>query len=294
MRSFRWWQVLITLVFGAVGVGMIVSAIVSLIVAAFCMDGFDWSTLSTDVGSIARFQEALVAATRTMPVVATSLLITAVGFAGSPFVVAKLTRVDIRAALGFATRPHFAALVAAPIGILALGPLSDVIVELARRVAPNATFGALDELNAIAQSAPIWVLIPFLAMCPGFGEEVLFRGFIQRSIGNGVLAIVVSAVSFALIHVDPHHVAGVIPLGFFLAWSAARTDSTWVSIVAHVANNTAALISARVLSGDDAAHAGPFEVMGGLVVCAACVAVIDRTSRRANADTNAAQATPSA
>ena len=47
---------------------------------------------------------------------------------------------------------------------------------------------------------------------------------------------------FAAFHLDPHHIAGVLPLGFFLAWVGARCG-TLVTIVAHIANNTLAIIA---------------------------------------------------
>jgi hypothetical protein len=42
--------------------------------------------------------------------------------------------------------------------------------------------------------------------------------------------------------VDPVHVVGVLPLGLFLSWAAARSCTT-VSVVAHVINNSLALVS---------------------------------------------------
>jgi hypothetical protein len=68
----------------------------------------------------------------------------------------------------------------------------------------------------------------------------MFRGLLQNAAASRVTAVVVSAVSFALFHIDPHHVAGVLPLGFFLAWVGLRCG-TWVTIFAHVVNNTVAI-----------------------------------------------------
>lgn len=269
MRKFAWWQVVVTAAVGGFGVGMILSAVVAIVVAVVRM----MSHGSVDL-SDPELPNRLVAETQTLPVVATSLVITALGFGGSPFIAAKLRKVDAREALGLRKRAPLAAFLAAPIGILALGPLSDVLVQLARWLLPNATFGALEQINALARSHSPLVLIPFLAICPGFGEELLFRGFVQRSIGRGRLAITVSALTFAAIHVDPHHVIGVIPLGFFLAWTAARTDSTWVTITAHVANNTMAVLTLTLMPDQAGDHAGPLAVAIGLGVFALCVAAI--------------------
>jgi membrane protease YdiL (CAAX protease family) len=63
---------------------------------------------------------------------------------------------------------------------------------------------------------------------------------LQTAAARGRFAIAISALSFSLFHLDPHHIAGVLPIGFFLAWVAARCG-TLVTIFAHVANNTAAI-----------------------------------------------------
>ena len=54
------------------------------------------------------------------------------------------------------------------------------------------------------------------------------------------LAVLVSGTAFALFHVDPVHVVGVLPLGLFLSWVAQRSNTS-VTIFAHVANNSIAL-----------------------------------------------------
>lgn len=279
MRRFAWWQVLVTLLVGPFGVGIVFNLVVSCGIGLALVD---WPSGPLDADALVRS----VTATLLSPaVVFPSLFITALGFAGGPIVAARLVRVDVAETLGLRRGPPFAVFVLAPLGILALGPASDVLVELARRVAPSATVDSLGQIEELVHAAPTLALLPFLALCPGFGEEILFRGFIQRAIGDGALAISVSAITFALIHFDPHHIVGVVPLGFYLAWVAARTGSTWVTITAHVANNAMAVIVAKqVGSATPAEHATPWQVLLGLGVCAACLAGIARLSpRRAEA-----------
>jgi hypothetical protein len=54
----------------------------------------------------------------------------------------------------------------------------------------------------------------------------------------------VSGCTFALFHVDPVHIVGVLPLGLFLAWASSRSCTT-VTIVAHVMNNSLALLALK-------------------------------------------------
>ena len=67
---------------------------------------------------------------------------------------------------------------------------------------------------------------------------------LQNATRGRALPIVVSGVGFALFHIDPHHAAGVLPLGLFLAWVASRCG-TLVTIFAHVSNNAAAVLAAH-------------------------------------------------
>ncbi len=272
MRRFAWWQVLVTLLVGPLGVGMVLNVLVSLVLAMLLVE-------PSALGDVGALTASLTGAATSFPVVATSLVITALGFAGGPLIAARLARVPVGESLGLSRRPHPAALLLAPVGILALGPTSDVLVRLARELIPGFTMNALGQIEQLVGQASVLALLPFLALCPGVGEEILFRGFIQRAIGRGWLAITVSALTFALIHLDPHHVIGVVPLGFYLAWVAARTDSTWVTIVAHVANNAVAILVAKSQGGmTPGEHASPVEILGGWLVCAFTVFVIAKTA----------------
>src|SRR5262249_11721589 len=136
-------------------------------------------------------------------------------------------------ALGLARAPLVPTILA-PIGMLALGPLSDLATSLMAKYLPSWTFGSLDELSQLGRAGPWIVMVFLMAVLPGVSEELVFRGLLQRSIRRKRLGLVMSAVFFALAHVDPQHVAGVLPLGFYLAWVAMRTDSTWPTMLAHV------------------------------------------------------------
>ena len=131
---------------------------------------------------------------------------------------------------------------AAAVGTVMLGPLADTCMSLMEAWLPEATSGTVRMLHALVEGAPLLLVWPFFALLPGVSEELLFRGVLQRSVKRPALAIAASGVGFALFHVDPHHVAGVLPLGLFLAWVAQRS-STWVTVFAHVANNTFAILA---------------------------------------------------
>jgi membrane protease YdiL (CAAX protease family) len=132
--------------------------------------------------------------------------------------------------------------IATSVGTVMLGPLGDRLMTLFSALFPTWTLGVVPALHELAERLPLVWLWPTFALLPGCAEELLFRGVLQRSVRRQGLAVVISGGAFALFHVDPVHVVGVLPLGLFMAWAAARSCTT-VTICAHVINNSVALLA---------------------------------------------------
>jgi len=147
-------------------------------------------------------------------------------------------------------RAPLAAMVLAPVGALALGPVSDLVASMFTELLPSVGLGNLAAIHEMAKRAPFAVMFVLMAVLPGLSEELLFRGLLQRAIRSAPIAIGVSGLAFALAHLDPPHVVAVLPMGLFLAWIAHRTDSTWPTIAAHVANNGLAIAATRISALD--------------------------------------------
>ncbi|MFC5409048.1 CPBP family intramembrane glutamic endopeptidase [Larkinella bovis] len=92
-------------------------------------------------------------------------------------------------------------------------------------------------------TSPLDLLIALLVigLIPGIGEEVLFRGLLQRKLtqwtGSVHVAIWVSALIFSAIHVQfygfvPRALLGAL-FGYLYVWSG----NLWVPILAHAVNN---------------------------------------------------------
>lgn len=192
----------------------------------------------------ARGAPSLQQAAASAPAMLGGIAASSVLLGGAAALTPAVARVPLPPALGLGPA-RWPLYLAAPVGTLALSPVSDLLMQLMAKVAPDLTLGGLEALVRLSQEQPLWLLLPFVALLPGVGEELFFRGMLQRAFGRGAVAITVSALAFSFIHVDPHHVAGVLPLGFFFAWVAARAGSTWPTIVCHVVNNAAATIAPR-------------------------------------------------
>jgi membrane protease YdiL (CAAX protease family) len=163
-----------------------------------------------------------------------------------------------------------------------LGPTADHVMTAMQHALPEWSLGVVPQLNEMVGQLPLWLAWPAFALLPGISEELVFRGLLQRAAPPGWRAIVISGVAFALFHVDPHHAAGVLPLGLFLAWVASRAG-TLVTIAAHVANNSAAIAALHVSAlseGYEQSEPMPIEWLPlSLALVAACGVVIVRGSR---------------
>ena len=77
-------------------------------------------------------------------------------------------------------------------------------------------------------------------------EEMVFRGAILRSLlqwrSNPWVGIVISALLFAVIHVNPAQMPHAFLIGLLLGWMYWRTDSIVPGVVYHWVNNTVAYV----------------------------------------------------
>jgi len=193
---------------------------------------------------------------------------------------ARLARVPLRDALGLRSPPPVVYLLAC-VAAVAASPVGGLLVGFAKAVAPGFTLGSLDTMSKQVAAIPVWAAIPVFAVLPGISEETFFRGLLQRAISRPWLAVSLSAVLFAAYHVDPHHAAGTLPIGFLLAWIAWRTDSVLVSIAGHASFNLFAIILQHTIEipdedpGINAAAVGV--AAAGAVIALGCAWAIGRS-----------------
>ena len=112
---------------------------------------------------------------------------------------------------------------------LGLGPLEPDPVPV-RYTEGNLNLAALSFLALIA--APV-------------AEETFFRGFVFAGVGKRLgfgWGAILSALLFALAHIDPGALIPIFFLGLLLAWLYARTRSIWACIFTHCLYNSIALL----------------------------------------------------
>jgi len=116
---------------------------------------------------------------------------------------------------------------------------------------PSEHLKLIGRLLTETEGAAAVAMFFFFSVMPGFAEEVVFRGFVQTGLARrwpAWAAIGMSGLAFALIHIDPQHMAFVFPLGLWLGFLAWATRSVITAMIMHAVNNLTAIALARTFS----------------------------------------------
>lgn len=152
---------------------------------------------------------------------------------------------------------HFAPLGAAACvllalaGVFATGFWTDGIVSMLPEM-PKALKDALQQLT----SGNFWLNFLTVSIFAPVFEEWLCRGMVLRGLLvktklNPILAIVISAVFFAFIHMNPWQAIPAFLIGCLLGIVYYRTGSLKLTMLMHFANNTLSLILGHIDSMKD-------------------------------------------
>jgi uncharacterized protein len=94
--------------------------------------------------------------------------------------------------------------------------------------------------------------ILMIAVLPAFGEEFLFRGVLQRLLGewtrNMHVAILLTALAFGVMHMQFYGLLPRVFLGVVFGYIFLWTGSLWVPIFAHFLNNATALVLEQLVA----------------------------------------------
>ncbi|MBI3461730.1 MAG: CPBP family intramembrane metalloprotease [Planctomycetes bacterium] len=160
-----------------------------------------------------------------------------IGFGLAAIVPALLPPVALRQRLGLvAARPSWIVYPVTMLGSIAPLGVGLGMAQMVAKVMPNA--GDPNAAKLFQNMTPAWgvVFVLFIALAPGFCEELLFRGYVQRRLlarWRPLVAISVTSLLFAMMHIMPAAVLATLPLGFWLGIVAWRTGSIGPSIACH-------------------------------------------------------------
>lgn len=152
-------------------------------------------------------------------------------------------------------------------GINFLGSLNEQIPLAQWMVDMELKAEVLTKAFLSADSAAVLFLNLFMiAVLPAIGEELIFRGIIQKHFANitksQIWGIIISALIFSTFHMQfkgfiPRFALGVM-FGFMYSWSG----SLWLPIIAHFLNNSIATVAYMMLGSG--AIDSKVEDVGGL------------------------------
>jgi hypothetical protein len=115
----------------------------------------------------------------------------------------------------------------------------------------DKTYGNL--LSASSVFDGILVVIVAAAV-PAICEEVMFRGFIQKSFEfklKPFTSALVTAIFFGIYHFNPYALIPLIGLGLYFGFAAYKSGSIFVPISLHFINNFMAVIFYFIFGNDD-------------------------------------------
>jgi membrane protease YdiL (CAAX protease family) len=137
------------------------------------------------------------------------------------------------------------------LGTLALSYSLDGIYRLIETPDGGVLFQFESELAGARGGTLAFALLSF-ALLPGFAEEILCRGLVQRGLQprcGPIPAILLASLFFGALHVDPIHSAFAAILGLYLGAIAYLAGSVRASMGCHVVNNSAAVLGAAITPG---------------------------------------------
>jgi len=106
----------------------------------------------------------------------------------------------------------------------------------------EGSYGSLLKINSAIDGA---IVIAVVAITPAVCEEVMFRGFIQKSFElryKPFLGALITAIFFGIYHFNPYAFIPLTALGFYLGYSAYKSNSILVPVVLHFINNLSAVV----------------------------------------------------
>ena len=156
------------------------------------------------------------------------------------------------------------------LGTIALSHALDTVIDLSG-LGDQGSLAELDSALRGVRGHALWLALVGLGLAPGLAEELLCRGLVQRGLAprlGAPAAVVLAALFFGALHVDPVHAAFAAVLGLYLGTVAHLAGSVRPAIVCHAANNLCAVLAAAFLPDLSTAPAASIALGAGFALAA--------------------------
>lgn len=115
----------------------------------------------------------------------------------------------------------------------------------------EGTYTKLLKAHSIFESSFVIFLV---AVVPAICEEILFRGFVQKSFElkyKTYTSIFITSLFFGLYHFNPYGLVALIALGFYFGYAVYKSNSIVVSMVLHFTNNFITVIAFLIFGSEE-------------------------------------------
>ena len=141
----------------------------------------------------------------------------------------------------------------------------------------DKTYGSLLTVHTVFGGLLVIIVV---AIIPAICEEVMFRGYIQRSFEfrlKPFWAALITAVFFGIYHFNPYGLFPLIGLGFYFGYAAYMSNSIAVPMSLHFFNNFTAVIFYFIFGQDDSLSSSVdknFDLNSSLLILVALIFLI--------------------
>lgn len=236
----------------SIGVFLTVVFLFAILAQEFAsLFGMDISNLrEIDIESLSTRQSVVLRITQSF---------TGIALIASAYLCTLLFRVPFLRFTGFTNKVKWYNILIPILILLALMPVLTQIIQwndtLNLPESLESKFRELEETSnslyaqmlAYNTGAHFWLNILAMCLIPAIGEELFFRGIFMRVVANWTrnvhIGILLSALFFALVHLQPYKFLPMILMGLLLGYVYYRTQSIWAPILLHAFNNSLVVIS---------------------------------------------------
>ncbi|MFP4619912.1 MAG: CPBP family intramembrane glutamic endopeptidase [Bacteroidales bacterium] len=214
-------------------------------------------------------------------------------FVFPPLIIARLYSEGVWNFLGFPSQPKIASVSAVIIMIFVALPFINFLSHLNQSLpfpesleslekylinreedAREMTHRFLDADN-IQQ---LFVNLFMIAVLPAFGEEMVFRGILQKLFAlwsrNIHWGILIAAILFSAMHIQFYGFLPRLALGLLFGYLFFWSGSIWLPILGHFVNNASAVVYYYIVDGKGWIYAGNYAILessGFIVVLSGCM-----------------------
>ena len=126
---------------------------------------------------------------------------------------------------------------------------SAYVVEPVTALLPQMPAWLEETMNKMMENMPLWATLLSVSVFAPLFEEWLCRGLVLRGLLQSMKpagAIAVSAIFFALLHMNPWQAIPAFCLGLLFGYVYSKTGSLKLTMLMHCTNNTIAVILSKI------------------------------------------------